>query len=227
MLRNVARAETTLQLEHWASWLLGEMWTRRKLVPADCPLDWEYALGRVVVDEMAAIGGRNARTALETIARMDRGELGGYAFELACELREHELPEHVAGIRRAVVVQAFSALSPGDGEAMFLEVSAGEEDEGHTVAAFIDEQLGGIAKRLYLVRNLGEWEAGWTSERADGDPRSDAAWRRMDPQPVAPGPACRRLREAIMLTDLYLSPPVADGYPDLRALAFARACSVA
>jgi hypothetical protein len=181
------------------------------MVPPDFPVGWELALGRPIADRFAALGGPNARTALETLARLDRGEFGAYAFELACELSQHELPEHFHDVCRAPVVQAFASSEEGGGEAIFLETR-----ERHTVAAFIDERLGGIAKRLHIVANLDTWVP--TPGRASPPP---------DLRCVAVGPACRRLREAMLRTDLYLAPPVGTGYARMRALAFSRACSVA
>ena len=214
MLREVGRRTSTLHLETWGSWLFGELWSNRAKVPPDFPVGWELALGRPIADRFAAIGGPHARTALETLARLDRGEFGAYAFELACGLREHELPEQFHEVCRAPVVKAFASSDEGDGEVIFLETR-----ERHTVAAFIDEGLGGIAKRLHLVHNLDTWEHGPARPGRPGPPP--------DLRSVAVGPACRRLREAMLLTDLYLAPPVPAEYARMRALAFSRACSVA
>ena len=226
MLRDVGKMETTLALEWWVSWLFGEMWRRRgKLLPVDCEVPWELALGAPIVDDMAAVGGRNAWLALRTIARFDRGELGWRAFELASELCEQcdedfELPDHVRYVGRATITQAAVTPPDPDGEVVFVESRAGDEDPS-TVAVFIDARRGGIAKALGLVRGLDEIAE---LERREHGGRPNRLNHRVAFDPTD---ACGTLREALQRTDLLLSPPVDDTYISGRAFALSRACSLA
>jgi hypothetical protein len=231
MLHDVDRMETTLELEWWASWLFGEMWRRRARVPADCQESWELVLGAPIVEDMAAVGGRAGHRALTALARFDRGELGSRAFDLACGLREAapddewELPDHIRRVGRATITQAEVTVPDPDGEALFLESRSGDE-EPTTLAVFIDARLGGIAKRLGLVRSLDEIAEIERREQG-GSPYRPDRYELSNRVVLDPVEGCRRLRDALLLTDLLLWPPVEDDYIAHRALALSRACSLA
>jgi hypothetical protein len=229
MLSDIGRMETTLELEYWASWLWGELWRRRKLVADEIADRWELALGARIVDDFADIGGRDAYLGLMTVARFDRGELGSRAFELACGMREDdpngdwELPDHVRRVGRPTITQAEVTRPDPDGEALLLESRSGDEDP-FTVAVFIDGQMGWIAKRIGVVRGLDE------IAKVDRRERDGSAYEpnRLDDRvALDPTEACETLRDALMRTDLLLTPPVDDEYVMRRALAMSRACSLA
>jgi hypothetical protein len=224
-----AAADSTLNLERWTSWLFGELWRRRGRVLDDSEESWELALGTPIIEDMAAVGGDDARIALSAIARFDRGELGAYAFQLDCRLRDkdpdYELPEQVAGVGRPTITQA--AVVPGDedGEVLFVESQSGDEDP-HTVTVFVDGRLGWIAKRIRLVVGLDTIREQARRERG-GSPYRPTEYDFSNPDPLDPALACGRLRDALLATDLLIWPPVADNYAELRRLALSRACALA
>lgn len=222
-----AAGESALELERWTSWLFGELWRRRGRV-LDDDGSWELALGTPIIEDMAAVGGEDARIALSAIARFDRGELGAYAFELECRLRDedpdYELPEQVAGVGRPTITQAAVVAGDEDGEVLFVE-SRWRDEDPHTVTVFVDGRLGWIAKRIGLVVGLDAVREQGRRERG-GSPYRATEYDLSNPDPLDPVLACGRLRDALLATDLLIWPPVADDYAALRALALSRACAL-
>jgi hypothetical protein len=157
-------------------------------------------------------GGSTAKTALAAMGRLDRGGLGRAAAELAGTL-DAPVPDWVADVGTAEVVRAFADLSHGDGEAFLLEVQPGHGTP-HMVAVFVDARLGGIAKRLGLIRVVDPLEPDAQRPEAEG--------RGLRFRPVDPTLACRDVRAALALTDAARHPEVGEDFVGHRALAIAR-----
>ena len=113
----------------------------------------------------------------------------------------------------ARVVRAFADCSPGDGEAFLLEVQPGHGTP-HMVAVFVDARLGGIAKRLGLIRVINPLEPDSQGPRTGG---RGPHFRLVDHTL-----ACDRVRAAIALTDAARRPEVEEDFVGHRALAIAR-----
>ena len=223
-----AAADSTLSLECWVSWLFGELWRRRGRVLGDSDQSWELVLGTPILDDMAAVGGENVQIALWAIARLDRGELGSYAFELLMRMQDVEpglgRPEQVDHVGRATITQAAVCEGGEDGEILYVESQCGDEAP-HTLAVFVDGQLGWIAKKIGLVTGLDEIREQSREERG-GTPFVRREYDLSDPDPMDPAIVCGRLRDALLSTDLLFQPPVGEGYAVLRTLALSRACAV-
>ena len=72
-----------LEVELWASHMLGTMWEQRTGLPQDESEDYALVYGRPLMEAVARTGAPGARTALAAIAAVDDGELGGLARGLA------------------------------------------------------------------------------------------------------------------------------------------------
>jgi hypothetical protein len=170
------------------------------------------AAGTPMLESLVEFGGSTAKTALAAMGRLDRGALGRAASQLADTL-DAPLPDWIADVGTAEVVRAFAGCSPGDGEAFLLEVQPGHGTP-HMVAVFVDVRLGGIAKRLGLIRVVDPLEP---------DPQRPGTGARGPRfRPVDRTLACRAVRVAIALTDATCHPQVDEGFVGHRALAIAR-----
>jgi hypothetical protein len=209
LCRHAAAFACAFDLERWTSSLLGRFWERRWRIPHSEDDDPMLVVCKPILDAFAAVGGGEGKRALTAVARLDRGRLGVVAGELAAALPAARMPAWLAHVGEARVTRAFSAYSSGDGEAVFLRVD-GDGHDGHMVAAFISEQLGGIAKHLLLSRII---------DRLGSDSDSDSELQLREIDPIL---ACRRVRIAIDRTDKQAHPPVGEEYSEHRALALAR-----
>src|SRR5262249_37196986 len=73
--RDAARQPTSLQLEQWASMLLGAFWERRELADGPWSADLVAVVGEPFLTAIARIGSPAAKVALLALSRLDRGEL--------------------------------------------------------------------------------------------------------------------------------------------------------
>jgi len=166
------------------------------------------------VDAIARNGGPGAKMALLAIDALEPGGLGRHAYGLARQMSGDALPGWIKLVGHADVLRAESAHSP-DGEVLFIEAHRGVDDI-HTVAAYIDHRLGGAAKHLGLVRPIDQMLD--LERQLDGGPSFVS-----ELGPLDVGEACRRLVDAIEVTDGLVDPPVGERYAQLRALALTRA----
>jgi hypothetical protein len=212
LCRQAASLERPLDLERWASSLLGQLWVRRHWVPGDYEGDPLFYGGEPMVRSFAQLGGTPGKTALTAIAKIDQGQLGELAAQLATSLTEAPIPDWVADVGTAKIVKAFAYTEPGDGEAMLLDTDC-TGDAAHMLAVFIREQLGGIATVLRLIRRIDPSGAAIPGE---GDYEARLT-------PVDPIPACLRVLAAIDRSD-EVPPALIDGedYAADRAIAIAR-----
>jgi hypothetical protein len=214
MCQQAASLARPLDLERWASSLLGKLWLRRSLMRPNRRTDPAFVLGERIVESFAAHGGSAGKTALVAVGRVDRGPLGSLARDLAASLEEVATPDWIAQVGTATVVRAFAQHSPGDGEALLLETdNVGES--AHMVAAFINDRLDGIATTLTLTRPVDPS----TPEFGEDGSASGGGLRFRAVDPVL---ACRRVRAAIGRTERALGAPVGDDFVEHRALAIAR-----
>jgi hypothetical protein len=212
LCEDAAAQPGVLELEQWTSLLLGRVWTHRTLRSGAAPVDAMLASGTWLLESFLEVGGSTGKTALAAMGRLDRGALGRAAAELAGTL-DGPLPDWITDVGTAEVVRAFADLSPGDGEAFLLEVQPGHGTP-HMVAVFVDARLGGIAKRLGLIRVVDPLEPDPQRPRADG--------RGLRFRPVDATLACRAVRAAMALTDAACHPQVGEDFVSHRALAIAR-----
>lgn len=207
---------TPLELEWWASALLGEFWQRCAVTTRDGTTVRAFQMAGRFVDAIGSSGHPAARTALRALDALERGPLGKQAYRLAIGLTTCTCPEWVRLVGHADAVQAVSAHS-SDGDVMFIEFHRGTDDV-HTVATYIDHHLGGAAKQLMLVQAI--------DTMLEKEPEVGGEFSFVEQlRPLDPVEACRRLCTAIEVTDGILEPPVGEGYASLRAVALTRALS--
>jgi hypothetical protein len=204
-----------IDLEQWASMLLGEVWERVDIFVKDGVARRAMAQGAWLLRYIAEVGGLGAAMALAGVERLDAGPLGARARELADRLEEVELPDWISYAGRVQPTRAMLVENPGLGELILLEAGSVEGPVvPHTLAVYIDLSQGGIAKHLALLQPLSVML----------DPEA-----RLLDLPGAPPPveidlarATARVRGSIELTDAEVEPGVTESYPRLRAIASSR-----
>jgi hypothetical protein len=203
---------SVLEMECWISSVLGQFWEQRFHAP---PLELEraFVLGVPVAEQLARSGVPGARLVLHAIATVDHGALGARCAQLANGLGAQSLPAWArrrAGVR---VWRAVAARVPGDGEVVCLGARGGGRPS-HTVAVFVDERQGGVAKHIHVLGALEVWaDEVLGPRRALGAPGVEL---------TAAG-AAERIVEAIRRTDEDPDAFVDESVGALRALALARA----
>jgi hypothetical protein len=235
--RRAGRITDPLEAELCASAALGRMWQFSEVAAAAGQPDWQLGLGAPVARAMARIGGTGARGFLLAWASLAEGRFRRLCRELADGIAD-PAPAWAARLGAVRVSYALSDLRPGDGEVICLQLArlagpparaASRPSDRFSLAAFIDERHGGIAKRLHLLGSLD------ASDKADGSSALDAEEGDDNPtmrfEPIEIVEACRRLRGAIARSDRVAAraargtglsePPLADAYVELRALALA------
>ena len=211
ILADVGSMRTALELELWASWLLGQAWKQRVRQPLFSEVDWMLTVGAPMVAMIAEIGGARARKALTAISMLERGALGNYAGAIALTLPGARTPAYLAEMANARLACARYSASDGDGEAVLLDLHRGERHE-LTVAVFVDERLGGAVKWIRLLSPV----------PAQTD--TDTPWDTL--QPVAVAELAARVRDAIRLSDDDPRLRLAPEFADLRAFLLARVLDV-
>ncbi len=195
ILVDVGGMRTALELELWASWILGQTWKQRVTQPQFAEVDWMLTLGAPMVTMIARIGGARARKALSAISMLERGALGNYAGAVALSLPGARTPAWMAEIADARFASARHIQRVGDGEIVLLDLDRRGRQE-LTVGVFIDEHSDGAVKWMRLLGPAGpqpvagsvsdELEPADLPEIAD---RVSAAIERTDRNPrFGPGP---------------------------------------
>jgi hypothetical protein len=209
LCRDAASIDRPFELERWTSSVLGRIWVRRAPVKDLPDEDLMLVVGKPILDACLSIGGRQGKIVLSAIAQMDRGQLGVVARVLADALPKARLPRWMPDVGNAPIVRAFSADSPGDGEAVLLHADRGQGDS-HMIATWIDEPLGRVVKWVQLLRVV------------DPNDPEIAGEDRLHFREVDPTLTARRVAAAIERTDAILPPFVGDEFSGCRALAIAR-----
>jgi hypothetical protein len=209
IVREAENLGSVYEAEYFISSLLGQLWGRRGIAPPLEGFDQDLILGAALAQDLAEHGGRGGRLVLHAIGRLARGGLGALGAELARQVDE-ELPVWGNDIGRSKATSAVCASVAGDGVAILLEV-AGAGMVDHSVAIFIDDRRGGIAKHLGLVRGKGQ--------------RPRDAESELGGEPIDVRNAGRRVLTAISVTDNQPDAPVGETFAQLRTIAIARAAS--
>lgn len=212
ILADVGSMRTALELELWASWILGQTWKQRVRQPLFAEVDWMLTVGTPVVSMIAEIGGARARKALTAISMLERGALGHYAGSVALTLPGARTPAYLAEMGHARFTSARFGASMGDGAAVLFDLHRGTRHE-LTVAVFIDERLGGAVK---WIRLLGPVPA--------ADTGGDSAWDALAPADLAQ--VAGTVREAIGVADRQPKLKLLPEFADLRAFLLARLIDV-
>jgi hypothetical protein len=211
ILADVGAMRTALELELWASWILGQTWKQRVRQPLFAEVDWMLTVGTPMVGLIAGIGGARARKALTAISMLERGALGNYAGAIALTLPGARTPAYLADMANARFAAARYAVSDGDGEAVLFDLHRGDRHE-LTVAVFIDDRLDGAVK---WIRLLGPVPA---------ETGGDTMWDTLIPAELPE--IAERVRNAIRLADEEPRLKVMPEFADLRAFLLARLIDV-
>lgn len=203
---------SVLEMECWISSVLGQLWEQRYEAP---PLELEpaFVLGVPVAEQLARSGVPGARLVLQAIASVDRGALGARCAQLVDGLHREPLPSWARRRRSARVWRAVAAGIRGDGEVVCLGARGGGRPS-HTLAVFVDERQGGVAKHIHVLDALEVW-----AEQVLG-PRGTLGAPGVELTPPA---AAERIVDAIRRTDESRDAIVEDSVGALRALALSRA----
>ena len=221
IVREALELTSALDAELWASHLLGVFWDQRYMLPlteAASP-DYSLILGEPLIEVVARLGGVGARTALSVIERVDDGELGLRAAELAVSCGADpgdEMPSWVDAVGEAEITDAAVMHEDvfDDASDVFLE-AVHPGGETHAVGVLIDNNLGAMAKDVLLADSIDR-----VAEVMRKHPRKDGALRL---ERIEPGVSAGRIHAAVELTDMTLDPPVAEDYARLRSMALLRA----
>ncbi len=223
-----------MEAEVWASMLLGVFWKQRfdppsggaspgEASPGEASpggaSDYALAHGAPLIRAIARLGGRGARVALRAIARVDDGELGVRAGELAERLGDRDglLPSWIEDVGEAEILRSAVVREEifDDGFTVFIEACHGGRDR-HAVGIYIDNNLGVMAKDALLTDSIERVE-----EIMRKNPSSNCGELKLEP--LDPRVAAGHVYAAIRLTDLTMHAPVGDDYACLRAFALLRA----
>lgn len=207
ILADVGGMRTAVELELWASWMLGQVWRQRARQPQFWELDWMLTTGAPLVAMIAQIGGARARKALSAISMLERGALGNYAGAIALTLPGARMPAWMADIAGARFGAARIGRSHDGDQAVLLDLYRGDSHE-QTVAVFIDHQRDGAAKWIQLLVPV------------PADTGAGTIWDRLEPAPL--GEVCAGVRAAIEATDRDPRAPALAEFADLRAFTLAR-----
>lgn len=206
---DVGRMRSALDLECWASWLLGQVWKQRVAQPLYEAVDWALILGSPLVAMLARIGGARARKALTALSMLERGALGNYAGAVALTLPGARTPTYLSEMASARIVAAHLASSPSEGEAVLLDIErAGRPECG--LALFIAPGPQAPIKWMRLVQ-----------------PASDALTAELSQlgqefRPADVATTAAALLEAVRRTDADPRTVCHSEFADLRALLLAR-----
>jgi hypothetical protein len=215
--RDAATLKAPFEAELWASELLGSFWEQRHSLPAERLGRYDLALGGPLIDAVARVSGSGARVALSVIERVEDGELGARAGELARTLAgDRPLPAWIAGVGDAEIQDAAVMREDvfDDGFTVFIE-ACHPDGERHATGVHVDNNLGVMAKDILLADSIDRVEQ---IIAENPDPH-----REVRLEPLEPGIAAGQIHAAIELTDMTLGPSLGDDYARLRAVALLRA----
>jgi hypothetical protein len=207
---DAAAQPTSLLLEQWASMMLGWFWNRRRR-SGRRGRDSLLLAGEPILRSVAEVGSADAKLALLTIARIERGPLGRRARQLADDL-VWPVPARIEDVGTARLVRAFHGSSPGDAEVVVFETD-GTGPREHMLVLYIDERHHRIAKHVFLLRRFDPL-------RPETSPWGRELPLEFDAADLAP--MRRKARQAVRRTDNAANPPVDETFTNYRAIALAR-----
>jgi hypothetical protein len=214
-----AELGSAVDVELWASQLLGMFWRARSDLPLTEALEMDAALvyGQPLLSELLRIGGRGAALAILGLAEVEDGELGGLAKEALDQAGLWaSLPQWASDVGESAIVGAAVMRDPvfDDARTVFLE-SRHRDGAMLALGVLIDRNLGGIAKDVLLADSIDEVER--TMHAHAGEQPVELVLER-----VEPGIAAGLIEDAIEMTDMTWGAPVAEDYWHGRALAVLR-----
>ncbi|HET9720900.1 MAG TPA: hypothetical protein VFP55_12545 [Solirubrobacteraceae bacterium] len=211
ILADVGQMRTALELELWASWILGQTWRQRTRQPLFSEVDWTLTVGAPMVAMIAHIGGARARKALTAISMLERGPLGHYAGAIALTLPGARTPAWMGDIADARFTRARIPDPPVALDAADLIVLDLERGGRHelSVAVLLDAVEEARVEEIQICGPLPDGQ--------DPDGAEPAAWSEVDLAAAA-----THIARAIRVIDRDPRPRVNPQVADLRAFLLAR-----
>jgi hypothetical protein len=200
-----------LEAEQWASSLIGTM--HERAMPG---ADVEEVLVPGLVAALERRGGEGALATLRALAAVTRPEHGGLAHAAADRLAAAGLPEPAwvahLGQARPTTAALISEGAFDDGAGVLVEFAT-RGSQRHTVAVFIDHNLGGVVKHVLLAGPLADMRRDVEADDAEGG----MAIRDLDF-----AEARSRVASALDALDHAYGPPIGERVVELRAFLEAR-----
>jgi len=217
--RTAAELDRAVDVELWASQLLGMFWKARyELPPVEAAgLDPGLVYGEPLLRQLSAVANDGAALAILGLAEVEDGELGILAKEaLDAGGLWAKLPRWAADVGESRIVGAAIMRDPvfDDGRTVFIE-SRHADGETLALGVYIDRNLGGMAKDVLIADSIDQVEQTMHDHR-DEQPVELVLDR------IEPGIAAGLIQAAIETTDITWDPPVDEDYWDGRALALLR-----
>jgi hypothetical protein len=153
--REAAALNTAFEAELWASTLLGALWARRDLLALTEAA--EVAFGELLVTGLARFGGEGALAALTAIGELAETELGPIAQNHADRLRATGVhaPRWAEAIRDAEILGTALVREDIYDDGITVLVEARHADgEPRAVGVYIDHNLGGLAKDIFIAESI-------------------------------------------------------------------------
>jgi hypothetical protein len=205
--RDADEIADALEAEEWGSCLIGTM--HGGVVPSE---EVEAAVLPRFVEALEALGTRRALATLRALGAVGAPEHARRAAGAGDRLAATGLPEppwatELGGARPTAAALMYEEAFD-DGLSVMVEFT-GPGVRTHTVAVYIDHNLGGLVKHVFLAGPLSEIRADF--ERAPG--RAGAAMRDLDF-----AEARARVEAGLDILDHTWDPPVNEDVHSLRAL---------
>ena len=201
-----------LDAEQWASYLIGTMYDRA--MPG---VDVEAVLVPRFVDVLERLGAPGALATLRALGAVTRPEHAGLAHAAADRLAAAGAPEPAwagdVGRARPTSAVLIGEDAFDDGAGVLVEFTASGAPT-HTLAVYIDHNLGGLAKHVLLAGPV-------ASIRADAERETEGAGG-MAVRDLDLGEARARIEWALEALDETYDPPVSEDVRPMRALVEAR-----
>lgn len=211
-VRDSFEPKTPLEAEHWASWLLGALNVGR-IVDAEIRRRFRADLVRAV----EALGTAEALATLRALSGVgveaERVRAQAAAARLAA--RGVDEPAWATGVGSARPVAAALQYEEAfdDGVSVMIEFD-GCDDEPHTLGIYIDHNLGGLVKDVFIAGPLSDVRAKLSGRGPNGV--------QLGVRDLDLAEAHARVAAALDVLDHTYDPPVDEDVPRLRALIDAR-----
>ena len=204
---SIVEATDAFEAEQWASDLLGTM---RQGAPPGEPVEPE--LFPLFVAALEAVGTAHALAALRALSAVGAPHTSAAADRLAADGLSEPAWGGDLGGARPLAAALLEEPAFDDGVSVMVEF-AEPSGEFHTLSVYIDHNLGGLVKDVFLAGRLAEVQA--TMEQAPDHGR--VTFREIEL-----GEARARVEAALYILDHTMDPPVDDSVPALQALIAAR-----
>lgn len=211
--------ESALDAECWAS-SASAVWSAKSPL---MQVDPEELFGLGLIAALERIADAPAMAALRALSAGGSRQVAEASREAAERLAARDLAEPAwaadLGTARPTEARIMSETAFDDGVSVLVGFEGPGEDD-HVVGAYIDHNLGGMAKDLLLVP--GPLAKVVEVARVGGELEGAIGGAEIRIEPLALELAAARIRAALELTEMTLGPPLGEDFHALRSLLDAR-----